>query len=274
MESFFSVSSIKTNGSNPSLSSLLIKKRIFSYLVFNTNQKITIHYDKQSPESQLSYLEILNSLKEKHIEVSTIVSRGNRYIDFFLPGLIATGIMNSAIWGIGWSFIQLRLRKVLKIFSASPMNVEIFFFGFMFTRYLLSILENLVLFLIADAIFDIPFYGNFIDLIILYSTGYFTFSGLALIAGSRATNTYIGNAIMNAITLPMYILSGVFFSYQNLPDFLVNIVRFLPLSLLVDSFRSLFLEGSTLIDIKMNLIILFLMGYVFFVLGKKMFLWK
>ncbi len=257
------------------LETYLRKGKVFLYLEI-INNKIYIYYDKDNDNAKLAYLEILKTLTEKNqfIVNDEIHLPGSKYLDYLIPGLIAMNIMNSAIWGIGWTFIYMRIKKLLKLFSVSPVNKNYFFLGYILARLLLSILETLFLVFIISIFFPITFIGNLWDFFIVYIIGYLSFSGIAILAGSRASNSVVGNGIINFITLPMMILSGIFFSYETFPSYIVNIITYLPLTLLADMFRSIFLEGSTILDIKNSLFILFLQGYTFYFLGKKYFLWK
>jgi ABC-2 type transport system permease protein len=258
------------------VNAFLKKGKIVLYLEFHQNAYY-VYYDKNYDNAKLAYLEVIKALSnssknqiiEKEIEIA-----GARYIDYFIPGLIAMGVMNSALWGIGWTFINMRIKKLLKIFSASPVNKNYFFIAFVFARGLLSIIENLLLVVIVSFFFKIPFLGNLFDLIFVYLVGYLSFSGIAIFAACRANTTVVGNGIINAITLPMMVFSGIFFSYHSFPEVLVQIIQYLPLTILADLIRGIFLEGITWKDYIFPLSILAFQGWIFYLVGKKYFLWK
>ena len=258
------------------VSELLKKGRIVLFLEFRQNVYYA-YYDKSYDNAKLAYLEVIKMLSkpsmnliiEKEIEIA-----GTRYIDYFIPGLIAMGIMNSALWGIGWTLIYMRIKKLLKIFSASPLNKNYFFVAFVLARGLLSIVENLLLVGIVSLFFKITFLGNLFDLIFVYLVGYLSFSGIAIFAAFRANTTVVGNGIINAITLPMMVFSGIFFSYHSFPDVLVQIIQYFPLTILADLIRGIFLEGITFTDYIFPLSILAFQGWIFYFIGKKYFLWK
>jgi ABC-type multidrug transport system permease subunit len=256
------------------LTTFLKKGKIYLYIESNQNQ-YKIYYDKQYDNAKLAYLEVLkiintfNSISEYNLNIP-----GTRYIDYLIPGLIAMGIMNSALWGIGWNFIQMRIKKLLKIFSASPINKNYFFISFIMARGFLSIVENLLLIGIISYIFGITFIGDIVNLVIVYVGGYLSFAGIAIFAASRANNTVIGNGIINAITLPMMILSGIFFSYQSFPEPMIKVIEYFPLTILANLIRGIFLEGIQFYDYYDQLLLLMLQGFIFYLLGKKFFIWK
>lgn len=256
---------------------MLKKRKLYAYMEVE-NQTIHFFYDKNFTEAQLTYIELLKTLtnhqKTFSIIEKTIDVKGTRYIDFLVPGLIAMGIMNSALWGIGWNFIQMRIKKLLKLFYTSPLNLNSFFYGYILARFFLSIIENILLFLITKYFYDIPFYGNFVELFIFYSISYFCFAGIAILASSRASTTIAANGILNAISMPMMLLSGIFFDYNGFPEALVHIVELFPLTIIANTLRKIFLEGSSFLEFYKETLILLLMGILFFSIGKKMFLWK
>ncbi|GIX42553.1 MAG: ABC transporter permease [Leptospiraceae bacterium] len=259
------------------LITFLKKGKIYLYLEYK-NSSYYIYFDKNYDKAKLAYLEILKifsyqKIKQNIIEKDIQIA-GSRYIDYLIPGLIAMGIMNSALWGIGWTFIQMRIKKLLKIFSASPINKNYFFIAFILARGILSVIENLLLVGIISLFFGITFIGNIIDLVIVYIVGYISFSGIAIFAGSRANNTVVGNGIINAITLPMMILSGIFFSYQSFPEIMVQWIEYLPLTILANLIRGIFLEGVSFMEYYNFLVILFLQGCFFYIIGKRSFIWK
>lgn len=283
-ESYISLKDINLNSnlkieyfSEEEIQNLLKKRKLYCYIKIE-KQKLIFYYDKNFQEAKEVYLELLKALyKQKeqfNIQEKQIEILGTRYIDFLVPGLIAMGIMNSALWGIGWNFIQMRIKKILKLLYVSPLNKNAFFFGYIIARFSLSIIENIVLFIIVDYFYNIPFLGSFLDLAIFYSISYLLFASMAILASSRVSSTIAGNGIINAITLPMMILSGIFFDYQGFPDFLVTIIESLPLTLVANGIRGIFIEGITIIELKKEIAFLLIESLIFFYAGKKIFKWN
>ena len=122
-------------------------------------------------------------------------------------------------------------------------------------------------------VFSVEVQGSILGLFILFLCGNFAFSGIAIFASSRATNSQIANGVINAISFPMMLLSGIFFSYHNFPDWATSIIRFFPLTLLADSIRAVYIEGANLISIGFPSLILLCIGFVFFGIGLKIYKW-
>ena len=238
--------------------------------------KITYHFDPQNGEAQLSYLLLEKSLagnKEQGRSITPILAKGNRYIDFLIPGLLAMGIMNSCIWGIGWNLIDARIKKLLRRMVATPMKKSTFLAAHIITRLIVSFLEGLVLFTFAYLIFGVRIQGSFLALLLVFISGTFGFAGVAILASSRASNTQVGNGLINAVVLPFTILSGVFFSYHNFPGWAEKFVKYLPLTILADNLRAVFNEGAGIAAVFQPSIILILTGVVCFVAGLRIYKW-
>lgn len=242
-----------------------------------TADSIIYFFDPLNPDAQNTYL-----LLEKYLhqttgspteEVRPITSRGNRYIDFLIPGLIALGIMNTCMWGISWNLIEYRMKKLLRRMVATPMKKTDFLISLFITRFVIGAFEASVLFVFATFYFDVRLQGSFIAFFLLFSAGVVAFSGIAVAIASRSASSQVGNGLINAVVLPMTILSGIFFSYQNFPEWALPVIKVLPLTLLADGIRGVFIEGHGIVEASLSIIILSITGIFFFILGLKLFRW-
>ena len=107
----------------------------------------------------------------------------------------------------------------------------------------------------------------------MFLAGNFAFAGIAIFVSSHTSNTEVGNGLINAIVFPMMVLSGIFFSYHNFPDWSIKVIQILPLTMLTDGIRSIFNEGAGFREIIFPVVILSLTGTVFFSAGLKIFKW-
>jgi ABC-type multidrug transport system permease subunit len=235
------------------------------------------HYDPKNSEAQRLFLRIENQLlsdaKTSPISTKAITTIGNRYIDFLIPGLIALGIMNSCLWGLGWALIEFRIKKLLRRMIATPLPKSTFLFSLSLTRVLLASLEAVIVFLFAYFLFGVVVKGSWLAALLCLVCGIAAFSGISILISSRAEHTQVGNGLINAVSLPMIILSGIFFSYQSFPEWAVDVIRFLPLTLLADSLRAVFIESASLADVGFKLLALLGYGFLFFVTGLKVYKW-
>jgi ABC-2 type transport system permease protein len=110
-------------------------------------------------------------------------------------------------------------------------------------------------------------------LIVLFMAGNIAFSGISVLISSHTSNPEVGNGIINAVVTPMMVVSGVFFSYHNFPDWTIPFIRYLPLTMIADSFRSIFNEGAGFSDVWREAFVLTSIGTLSFILGLKIFKW-
>ena len=257
-----------------------LKRGVVSIILSGNSGNIEYHFDPLNPDAQLSYIRLSEYFGEGRTvvlestsDIRPLTLKGTRYIDFLIPGLLAMGIMMSTMWGLSYGMIEKRSKKLLRRMVATPMNKTWFLFSFMSVRMLMNFFEALLLIIFAWLVFDISIQGSIPALLMIFVAGNFGFAGLAFFISSRTAKTEIGNGLINFIVMPMMILSGIFFSYHNFPDGLIPILQKLPLTLLADGIRSIFIEGSGVRQTLAPSLLLFGGGAIFFVLGLKIFKW-
>jgi ABC-2 type transport system permease protein len=259
---------------------ILLKRGNIDLILELDGKNIRYHFDPLKPEAQLLYLQLSKHLDSPpetitrtEEEIAPLTLTGTRYIDFLIPGLIAMGIMMSCLWGISYGIIDKRSKKLLRRMIATPMKRSWFLISLVTVRAGMNFLEAVLLFLFAWLFFHISIQGNILALAIMFITGNIAFSGIAILASCRTANTEIGNGLINVVVLPMMILSGIFFSYHNFPEWSIPFIQKLPLTLLADGIRSIFIEGAGLSDIYFPSMILGTVGILFFTVGLKIFKW-
>ena len=183
------------------------------------------------------------------------------------------GIMMSVMWGISYGMIERRKLKLLRRMVATPMNKAYFLASIILARIIINALEAGVLFAFAYFYFDIVIQGSWLAFILLFASGNMAFAGIAILSSSRTSNTEIGNGVINAVVTPMMILSGIFFSYRNFPDWSVQIIQYLPLTMLTDGIRSVFNEGAGIMFVMPAVGLLSAIGIIAFSIGLKIFKW-
>lgn len=233
-------------------------------------------YDPRNPDAMNTHLlldKLFSKVPVNAAELKAINTSGNRYIDFLIPGLLAMGIMNSCMWGIGYNLIEYRMKKLLRRMIATPMKKSHFLIaGFIF-RTGICLLEAVTLIGFAIIFFGIEVQGSWLAFTLLFLAGILCFSGIAIITASRAQSTQVGNGIMNAVILPMTILSGIFFSYHNFPEWAQVVIKYLPLTMLADNIRAVFIEGAGLEAALFPVCFLSAVGILCYAVGLKIFKW-
>jgi ABC-type multidrug transport system permease subunit len=259
---------------------VLIKRGELNLVIDQPEEgKIRYHFDPANPEAELAYLKLsaaidgkAGAVNDKGL-VSPLAVAGTRYIDFLIPGLIGMIVMMSCMWGVSYGMIDKRSKKLLRRMVATPMKKSHFLVALMAVRIFMNIIEVFLLFIVACLVFDITIQGSAAALVCVFFAGNIAFCGIAVFTSSRTANTEVGNGLVNAVVMPMTVLSGIFFSYHNFPDWSIAFIRKLPLTMFIDAVRSIFNEGAGFAETGLAVISLTAVGIIFFSLGLRIFRW-
>jgi len=237
-------------------------------------------FDTRNSESKLSYHELKDVLEERDSATSEILPievLGTRYVDFLIPGFVGMGIMMSCMWGTSYLLIDRRNKKLLRRLVATPMNRPLFLFAQIISRHIVSLMEISMLLLFSYFAFDFrPNVSVFALWPILFA-GHCAFSGLAILLASRTASVDIGNGLINAITTPCLVLSGVFFSIRHFPEWARPVIDLLPLTVLLKGLRHLMLEGGSWFtfapELYLSFGVMMVFGTICFLIGLKIYKW-
>ncbi len=252
----------------------------FDLVIEPAENALTYDYDPARPESVLSRSEVDDVLQAASGRKDTVSTTshsssqpGSRYIDFLIPGLIGMGLMNSGMWGIGFSLVDMRQRKLLKRFVATPMRRSDFLLAVMSSRLVLMVVEVSILLLFGVLVFHMPVAGSLWTLLLLGSLGAIAFGAVGLLTACRAQKIETASGLINLVMMPMWIFSGVFFSYEHFPALAQPFIKALPLTALNDALRAIILEGASLPSQSARFLILILWGGLSFILALRWFRW-
>jgi ABC-2 type transport system permease protein len=214
------------------------------------------------------------SSSAKSPEVGTLEAAGSRYIDFLLPGMIGMGLMGGGVWGVGFVLVDMRVRKLLKLFTATPMRRTDFLASIMISRVIFTALDVVFLVIVGWLVFGVRCQGSYLQLTLASLLGAASFAGIGLLMASRAQTLETVSGLMNLILLPMWVFSGVFFSSERFPDAIQPFVNLLPLTALNQMLRGIMLEGSSLASFWPQVLLLTAYGVVTFAVALRIFRWK
>jgi ABC-type multidrug transport system permease subunit len=257
-----------------------LKRGEADVIVTDSTGSAQYHFDPYNSQSQLAYMKLSaltrspeTSLATTSTNIRPLTLQGVRYIDFLVPGLIAMGLMSSILWGLSYTIIERRSQKLLRRMIATPMKKSNFLFALMSVRMVMNFAEVLILFLFVRWLFDIRIQGNIGALLVLFVAGNIAFAGISVLVSCRTSKTEAGTGWINAVQMPMMLLSGIFFSYHHFPEWSIRIIKLLPLTALTDGIRSIFNEGAGWIEILAPSLVLSAFGLVCFLIGMKFFKW-
>jgi ABC-type multidrug transport system permease subunit len=199
---------------------------------------------------------------------------GSRYIDFVVPGLLGMNLMGSAIWGMGFSIVESRQKKLLKRLVASPMPKWQYLASYLLSRLFMLVIEVVGFLGFSRLVFGVPFRGSMWQLGFLCVLTSVAFSALGLLVASRAKTMEAASGLMNLVMLPMWVLSGVFFSASRFPAVIQPVVRALPLTAAIDALRGNMLQGNSLSQLTFQMGILLAWLVVAFAISLRIFRWR
>jgi ABC-type multidrug transport system permease subunit len=203
-----------------------------------------------------------------------VTEPGSRYIDFLIPGLLGFNLMSSGLWGVGFVIVDMRVRKLIKRMMATPVSRTHFLLSFVLVRGAFLLGELPVLLCFANWVFNVPIRGSIALIAGLCALGSLMFAGMGLLIGSRAQNNHTVAGLVNAVSLPMLVTSGVFFSAARFPDVLQPLIRLLPLTALNDAIRTVMLDGVGVAAVTTQIGIMVTWGLISFVIALRIFRWQ
>ncbi|HEX5108652.1 MAG TPA: ABC transporter permease [Vicinamibacterales bacterium] len=242
---------------------------------------VTYRYDDTNPEGRTARLLADAAVQRAagrsdpvRVNDRLVREAGSRYIDFLIPGLVGMGIMGNSIWGLGFAIVDSRRRKLMKRVIATPMRRHHYLSSFLIFRMLLLGVEVGVPVVFAILVFGVPFRSSSLVVAGLAVLGSLSFSALGLLIASRARTIEAVSGLMNLVMLPMWVLSGVFFSAQRFPDSVQPIIKALPLTALIDALRASMLQGSGFLELQRETATLAAWLVVCFAAALGLFRWR
>ena len=246
-----------------------------------TGAGVQYRFDDTRPEGRAARAALDDALQRAAgrrdpvpITEQQVREKGSRYIDFVVPGLLGMNIMGGGIWGLGFAIVEARRKNLLKRLVSTPMRRAHYLASFLFSRFVFLILEVAVLVGSAALFFDVPVRGSLLQLFVVCLLAALAFGGLGLLIASRARTIEGVSGLMNLTMMPMWVLSGVFFSSANFPQVAQPFIKALPLTATNDALRATMLQGAgwTVVAPQVGVIVAWLV--VTFTLALRIFRWR
>ncbi|MEW5982247.1 MAG: ABC transporter permease [Acidobacteriota bacterium] len=242
---------------------------------------VSYRFDPSRPDSALARRrvdDVLQRAAGREDALATVDEQvtepGARYIDFLVPGLLGMNLMGGGLWGVGFVIVDMRVKKLLKRFVATPMKRTHFLWSVIGGRIVFTVPELVIILVAGVLLFGVPIRGSLPAIIVLTLLGGVAFAGLGLLIASRAQRIETVSGLMNLVMLPMWLLSGIFFSPDRFPDFMQPLVQVLPLTQLNYALRDVILEGAPLALQTWRMLALAAWGIVPFGLALRWFRWN
>ncbi len=243
--------------------------------------EVTYRYDETNPDGRTARMLADQAVQRAAGRVDPVPASdrlvrepGSRYIDFLMPGLLGMNLMGSGIWGLVFTIVDARRKKLMKRLVATPMPRQYYLLSFLLSRLGLLVFEVGLLAGFGVLVFHVPMRGTWAGLFLMCILGSVSFSAIGLLISSRVKTIEAASGISNLVMMPMWIMSGVFFSAQRFPDAIQPFIKALPLTALIDCLRSYMLQGVPLASLATEMAILCGWMVACFALALKWFRWR
>jgi ABC-type multidrug transport system permease subunit len=197
-----------------------------------------------------------------------------RYVDWLVPGVLGMNIMFSSLFGVGYVIVRYRKNGVLKRLKATPLTPLEFLSAQVTSRLWLIVLVTVMVYAGTNLFVGFRMYGSYLTLLLVLVLGTLSMISLSLIVAARMSNEEAANGLLNLLSWPMMLLSGVWFSLEGSPAWVLQLAQTLPLTHVIDAARAVMIDGASLAGISHHLLILLGMTALFITLGARAFRWE
>ncbi len=203
-----------------------------------------------------------------------VTGQAIRYVDQLVPGVIGMNLMFGCLFGIGFVIVRYRKNGVLKRLKATPVSALSFVTAQGVSRFVIVFATSVVVYGGTNLFLNFMMKGSYFDLILVMSLGILSMIALGLVFASRFKSEELANGVINLITWPMMIFSGIFFSLEGTPEPLQWVGQAMPLTHFVNASRDIMLEGAGLAQILPELTFLTVFAAVCLGLAAWLFQWE
>lgn len=197
-----------------------------------------------------------------------------RYVDWFIPGIIGINILFGSLSGVGFVIVRYRRNGVLKRFKATPLSAFQFVSAQVLSRFFIVAFVSVVIFGGTNVFLHFRMAGSWPLLVLVNALAILCMIALGLVFSSRIKSEEVAGGVMNIITWPMMILSGVFFSLEGTPRAMQLASRAFPITYYIEASRAIMLDGAGFQAVALDLGALALMTAVFLALAAALFKWE
>jgi ABC-type multidrug transport system permease subunit len=196
------------------------------------------------------------------------------YADWALPGVLAMNVMFSSLWGVGWVVVRYRKNGVLRRLKATPLRPLEFLTAQVLSRLLVVMTSSTVVYLGALLILDFPMRGSYAALVLTYLAGALCMISLGLLVAARLRTEELADGLLNLMSWPMLLLSGVWFSMEGTSRAAQWLSELMPLTHLVAAARAIMIDGAGVLDVLPQLALLLMLAALLLAVAARVFRWE
>ena len=226
-----------------------------------------------SPKGYFAERTLLQADREARFERAAISGDAVRYVDWVLPGILGMNMMFSCLFGVGYVVVRYRKNGFLKRLRATPLRPLEFIVAQVASRLVLIMTITTALYLGTHWLLGTRMEGSSALLLLIALLGAVAMISLGLLIAARVTSEELAGGLLNMISWPMMLLSGVWFSLEAAGPTVQKIAQLFPLTHVLDAARMVMLDGAGIAGIGRHLLILTAMSIAFLLLGARFFRW-
>lgn len=197
-----------------------------------------------------------------------------RYVDWFLPGILGMNMMFSCLFGVGFVIVRYRKNGFLKRLKATPLGAFQFLFAQLISRLLLIMIITTVVYSGCNLFIGFNMQGSYWVLLLVTTLGATCMISIGLLIAARTASEEFAGGILNAVTWPMMLLSGAWFSLEGTHAWVQQLAQIFPLTHMIAATRAIMNEGATLSQVMPHVWVITVMSVIFLALGAYVFKWE
>jgi len=227
-------------------------------------------------ESRESYLveRLLGSRTENGAQRQMVSGKEVRRIDWLVPGILGMNMMFSCLFGVGYVVVRYRKNGFLKRLSATPLNAVEFAAAQIVSRMLLIMAITIAVYAGTNYFLDFRMDGSYFNLLLVAVLGAFSMVAMGFAVAARLTSEELAGGLLNVVSWPMMILSGVWFSLEGTNPVVQKLALMFPLTHMLNAARAIMLDGAGIGQIMPEIGVLLVMSAALLGVGAAMFRWQ
>jgi ABC-2 type transport system permease protein len=249
-----------------------VARHSLDLLVDVKKQPVRYWVNPSSPKGYIVEKLLLQADPAAHRE--PVSGEAVRYVDWLFPGILGMNLMFSCLFGVGYVVLRYRKNGFLKRLHATPLTAFEFLTAQVLSRLVLTVVVTSILFTGIAYLIDFHVAGSMLLLIALMLLGCLSMIALGLTIAARFSSEELVGGLLNLLTWPMMILSGVWFSLEGSPQWVQWVAQILPLTHLLNAARAIMIDGAGLAAISSDLIYLAVTAAAFLAFGAWSFRWR
>jgi ABC-type multidrug transport system permease subunit len=203
-----------------------------------------------------------------------VAGKDIRYVDWVMPGVLAMNMMFSCLWGVGWVVVRYRKNGVLRRLQATPLTSIEFLSAQVIARLIIITVVTLMVFIGADLVVGFTMRGSYLALFLVFFTGAACLTSMGLIVATRLKTEEVADGLLNLISWPMMIFSGVWFSMEGTHPVAQFLASLFPLTHLVDAARRIMLDGAGIAGVAFEIGLLGGLTLLLLTISARLFRWS